>query len=65
METSDHLLVDCVFTQEVWKMVLHGLSVPTPSQISVVTLYTSWVDQNHEKKSKNIGWKEIWQDIPK
>jgi len=41
IETSDHLLVDCVFTQKVWKMVLHGLSIPTASQISVVTLYTS------------------------
>ena len=35
IETSNHLLVDCVFTQEVWKMVLYRLSIPIPSHISV------------------------------
>lgn len=52
IETFDHLLVDCVFTQEVWKMVLHGLIVPIPSQISLASLYTSWTDKNQEKKNK-------------
>jgi hypothetical protein len=41
METSDHLFVDYHFTNKVWQLILHGLKVTAPNNISVVDLFTT------------------------
>jgi hypothetical protein len=65
LETMDHLFVDCPFTQEVWNISLHGLNVTAPTQITVVTLFSSWKARYpHAVQSKSI-WNRIWQAIPK
>jgi hypothetical protein len=65
LETMDHLFVDCPFAQEVWNLFLHDLNVTAPTQITVVTLFSSWKARYpHVVQSKSI-WNRIWQAIPK
>lgn len=40
-ETSDHLFIECEFLKEVWSFFLHGLNVCPPSQVLVVSMFTS------------------------
>ena len=41
-DTSDHVFVDCVFTQKAWAHILSGLPVIAPSKIEIVSLFASW-----------------------
>jgi hypothetical protein len=64
-ETLDHLFIDCPFTQEVWMQAMHGLNAQTPSQLTVVNLFTSWKGRfPHALKRKSM-WAKIWYAIPK
>jgi len=40
-KTLDHLFIDCPFTQEIWTQAMHGLNSQTPSQLTVVNVFTS------------------------
>jgi hypothetical protein len=64
METSDHLFVGCHFANKVWQLVLHGLKVAAPTNISVVDLFTTWKDSYPSLSLKTI-WARIWISIPK
>ena len=40
-ESSDHLFVDCVFTQSVWKLILKDLQIAPPYGMLVMASYSS------------------------
>ena len=45
IDTSDHLFIDCEFSKKVWEMVLSGLLISAPSQISVIDFFPSWKEK--------------------
>ena len=64
-ETSDHLFIECEFAKEVWSLFLHGLNVIPSSQVSVVSMFTSWKDNYpHNITSKSL-WLQVWIVVPK
>ena len=64
-ETSDHLLFDCVFTQQAWVLILKGLLVSSPKNIEIVNLFLNWKSRYPRNDSISPGWSKIWQAIPK
>jgi len=63
-ETMDHLFVDCPFANKVWTLTLHGLTIATPTKISVVELFSTWKDR-YPSLSFNSLWAKVWITIPK
>jgi hypothetical protein len=54
-KTLDHLFIDCPFTQEIWTQAMHGLNSQTPSQLTVVNVFTSWKGRSpHVLKRKSM-----------
>ena len=64
-ETSDHLFMDCIFTQDVWSLTLHGLNVPVPEKISLVLLFSTWKSRYPYPIKGKLAWSGIWVAIPK
>ena len=67
IETSDHIFIDCAFSQLVWELVLNGLSASAPFQISAVSLFASWLDRIPfwqdrlpDPNAKKYVWKNMW-----
>ena len=43
---------NCIFTQTVWDLVLHGLNIADPSNMEVVPLFLTWNDRFPVLKGK-------------
>ena len=65
VETSDHLLVDCIFTQQEWVLILKGLPVYAPMNIETINLFLNWKSIYPRIGSISPEWSNIWQAIPK
>ena len=64
-ETSNHIFVGCVFTQNAWAHILSGLLVSTPSNIEPINLFSNWQFRYPRTSSTSHEWRKIWQAIPK
>ena len=64
-ETSNHLFIDCVFTQQTWVLILNDLLVSAPVQTETVNLFLNWKLRYPRNHSISPGWSKIWQAIPK
>ena len=65
-KSSAHILVECVFAQKVWALVLRGLSFSFfPLNAEPVILFKNWQSRYRGALSSNHAWRKIWQAIPK
>ena len=65
-ESSAHILVECVFAQKVWALVLCGLSFSFfPLNAEPIILFKNWQSRYRGALSSNHAWRKIWQAIPK
>ena len=64
-ETTNHLFIDCDFTQQAWVLILNGLPVSVPVQTEIVNLFLNWKLRYSRNNSISSRWSKIWQAIPK
>ena len=65
-ESTTHILVECIFSQKVWALILHGLPISFfPLTAELVTLFKNWQPMYPNTLSSIHVWRKIWQAIPK
>ena len=63
-ETAAHILIECVFSQNVWSSILRGFQIVIPPQLSIMDFYLVWHDKRPSKSTASI-LHLIWHSILK
>ena len=61
-ETAAHILIECVFSQNVWSSILRGSQIVIPPQLSILDFYLAWHDKCPSKSTASIlhsNWHSI------
>ena len=64
-KTTNHLLIDCVFSKSVWELVLHDSNISASAHSLVISFFLSWHDCCPHKYVKSSDWFNFWHSIPK
>ena len=65
-ESTAHILVECIFAQKVWVVVLRGLPISFfPLSAELVTLFKNWQSRYPGTLSSSHVWRKIWKAITK
>ena len=63
-KNSDHLFIECEFTQSVWRLVLLKLPIAAPSGSTMPVVFSNWMEIVPTSNYSSIG-RITWYIIPK